>query len=124
VCQALDQVLHEHQAIEVKDEMWSFMDDDMCVEFVDEDVENLDDEYDEEDLGDRDQKWVVSNLEFVKGPVQCCVLDLLILLFMHLPSSADDKFYSPILWFLILYSLRKNGQCVMCCKRPQASSQH
>jgi hypothetical protein len=110
-CQALNDVLGGHRGIEVEDEMWSVMDSDMRVEVDDKDAEGLDDEeYDEVTLGNHDQERVVSGLEFAKGPVQRCILDLLISLFRHLPPSSDDKFYSPILWFLIIYSLRKNGQ--------------
>jgi hypothetical protein len=110
-CQALNDVLGGQRAIEVEEEMWSFMDGDMRVEVDDKAAEDLDDEeYDEVDLGDHDQEQVVSGLEFAEGPVQRCILDLLISLFTHLPSSGDDKFYSPILRFLIIYSLRKNGE--------------
>jgi hypothetical protein len=110
-CQALNDVLGGQQAIEVEDEMWSVMDGDMRVEVDDKDTGDLDDEeYDEVDLGYHDQERVVSGLEFAEGPVQRCILDLLISLFTHLPSGGDDKFYSPILRFLIIYSLRKNGQ--------------
>jgi hypothetical protein len=68
------------------------MDGDMRVEVDDKESEDLDDEeYDEEDLGDHDQERVVSRLEFVEGPVQRCILNLLISLFTHLPSGRDDK---------------------------------
>jgi hypothetical protein len=111
-CQALNDVLGGHRGIEVEDEMWSFTDGDTRVEVDDKAAEDLDDdeEYDDVDLGDHDQERVISGLEFAKGPVQRCILDLLISLFTHLPSGGDDKFYSPILRFLVIYSLRKNGQ--------------
>jgi hypothetical protein len=110
-CQALNDVLGGHKGIEVEDEMWSFTDGNMRVEVDDKAAEDLDDEeYDEVTPGDRDQERVVSGLEFAEGPVQRCILDLLISLFAHLPSGGDDKFYSPILRFLIIHSLRRNGQ--------------
>jgi hypothetical protein len=112
-CRALNDVLGGHRVteVEVEDDMWSFIDGDMRVEFDDDEVPDLDDEeYDEGDLDDHNQGSVVSRLDFVDGPVQRCVLDLLISLFTHLPSGSDDKFYSPILRFLILYSLKRNGE--------------
>ena len=69
-----------------------------------------DEEYDKGYLEDCNQECVVSRLDFVEGPVQCWVLDLLVSLFTHLPSGTDNKLYSPILWFLILYLLKKNGE--------------
>ena len=80
------------------------------IEFEDGEVDLDDEEYDEGYLDDHDRECVVSRLDFVEGPVQRCVLDLLVSLFTHLPSGADDKFYSPIFRFLILYSLKKNGE--------------
>jgi uncharacterized protein YneR len=110
-CRALNDVLKEQRANEEEEDMWSFVDDDMRVEFDDDEVDHLDDEeYDKLDLGDHDRECVVSRLDFIEGPVQRCVIDLLISLFTHLPSGADDKFYSPISRFLILYSLKKNGE--------------
>jgi hypothetical protein len=73
-----------------------------------------------EDLEDseaEDESWESEEAEvmetqsnIVKSSVQRCVLDLLISLFTHLPSGSDDKFYSPIHRFLVLFSLKKNGQ--------------
>lgn len=48
--------------------------------------------------------------DFLENAVQRCILDLLISLFTHLPAGADDKFYSPILRFLVLFSIKKHGQ--------------
>jgi hypothetical protein len=112
-CRALKDALGAHSAteVEVEDDMWLSMDADMRVEFEDGEVPDLDDEeYDEGDLDDHDLGSVVSRLDFVDGPVQRCVLDLLISLFTHLPKGPDDKFYSPIHRFLILHSLKKNGE--------------
>jgi hypothetical protein len=45
-----------------------------------------------------------------ENPIQACILDLLVSLFTQLPTGRDDKFFSPILRFAVLFSLRKNGQ--------------
>ena len=42
--------------------------------------------------------------------LQTCILDILISLYTHLPSGRDDKFYSPILRFIVLFTLRKDGK--------------
>ena len=76
------------------------------VEFDLDDDDNQDDEGVE--LGDGDASATQS--VFVENPVQQCILDLLISLFTHLPSGADDKFYTPIYRFVILFSLKKNGE--------------
>src|SRR5208283_1316246 len=44
------------------------------------------------------------------NPIQRCVLQLLITLYTHLPTGRDDKFYSPILRFIVLSSLKKCGR--------------
>ena len=77
-----------------------------------EDLEDLEDlEEDEERLEDgKSTETQSSPLNFIENSVQQCVLDLLISLFTHLPSGSDNKFYSPIQRFLILFSLKANGQ--------------
>ena len=109
-CQALNDVLGRHRAAEVEDDMWSFIDGDMRIEFDDDEVDLDDEEFDDGDVDVHNQGSVVSSLDFVDGPVQRCLLDLLISLFTHLPSGSDDKFYSPIVRFLIIYSLKRNGE--------------
>lgn len=42
--------------------------------------------------------------------IQARILDLLVSLYTHLPTGTDDKFFSPILRFLVLCSLKKTGQ--------------
>lgn len=89
------------------------MDQDPGAALEDEELENLDDE-EYEDLEESEQQSM--DLEgqpagdLFENPVQRCVLDLLASLFSHLPSGTDDKFYSPIIRFLVLFSLKKNGQ--------------
>jgi hypothetical protein len=46
----------------------------------------------------------------VENPVQACILDILISLYTQLPNGNDDKFFSPLLRFIVLSSLQKNGQ--------------
>ena len=110
VCQALNNVLGGPRATKVEDNMWMFTEDDWHVEFEDGEVDLDNKEYDKGYLEDHNWECVVSQQEFVKGPVQHWVLDLLVSLFMHLPSGADNKLYSPILQFLILCLLKKIGE--------------
>jgi hypothetical protein len=43
-------------------------------------------------------------------PIQARILELLIALYTHLPTGGDDKFFSPVLRFLVLFSRKKTGQ--------------
>jgi hypothetical protein len=70
--------------------------------------EDFDDEDEGLELEKNDDMEMQATL--VESPVQQCVLNLLISLFTHLPSGADGKFYTPIYRFLVLFSLKKNGQ--------------
>lgn len=47
--------------------------------------------------------------EISDTPVQARLLDLLLSLYTHLPSGKDNKFWSPILRFIVLYSMKKDG---------------
>ena len=81
--------------------------------FNDNELENLEDEEDEEESleleeGKSETRSNPSNL--VQNSVQQCILDLLTSLFTHLPSGSHNKFYSPIHRFLVLFSLKVNGQ--------------
>ena len=56
--------------------------------------------------GLREVSW-----DFVaETPMQVQILELLIALYTHLPVGGDDKFFSPILHFLVLFSRKKTGQ--------------
>jgi hypothetical protein len=48
--------------------------------------------------------------EIEKTPVQARLLELLLSLYTHLPSGRDDKFWSPIIRFIVLYSIKKDGR--------------
>jgi hypothetical protein len=79
--------------------------------FDDEEMEDSDDEDESSKSENGEGTEAQPNVSsLVENSVQRCVLDLLISLFTHLPSRSDDKFYSPIHRFLVLFSLRKDGQ--------------
>lgn len=48
--------------------------------------------------------------QIAENPVQTCILELLIALYCQLPTGTDDKFFSPILRFAVLFSLKRSGQ--------------
>lgn len=82
--------------------------------FDDDDLEDLEDlEGEDESLEFEEGKSTetqASPSNLVENSVQRCILDLLISLFTHLPSGSDGKFYSPIHRFLVLFSLKADGQ--------------
>jgi hypothetical protein len=73
-------------------------------ELVDED----DEEYENLEGDKQESEEVLPN--FVHNHLQRCILNLLVELFSHLPSGTDDKFYSPIMRFIVLYSFKRNGK--------------
>jgi hypothetical protein len=48
--------------------------------------------------------------KIAETPIQEALLELLFALYTHLPTGGDDKFWSPILRFIILSSVMKEGQ--------------
>jgi hypothetical protein len=50
--------------------------------------------------------------EITESPIQAHLLELLLSLYTHLPSGGDDKFWSPIIRFIILYSIRTDGRWI------------
>jgi hypothetical protein len=48
--------------------------------------------------------------ELAENTIQKCLLELLLSLFTHLPTGREDKFWSPILRFIVLYSIKKDGR--------------
>jgi hypothetical protein len=44
----------------------------------------------------------------IQNSIQDHILNILILLFTHLPSGRDNKFYSPVYQFLILFLVKEN----------------
>jgi hypothetical protein len=75
-------------------------------------LEDSDDEvYEEVESLPYDSKSVDTASDPIAGnPIQVQILNLLVSLYTQLPNSNDDKFFSPILQFAILFSLQKNGQ--------------
>jgi len=82
---------------------------DMDIELDDNELEDLDDE-DYERLDEDMQESEEALPDFIHNPLQSCILRLLVELFSHLPTGAEDKFYSPVIRFLVLYSFKRNGQ--------------
>ena len=77
---------------------------------LESELECFDDEEEDEDLGLENENGVEWQSSLIENPVQRSILKLLISLFTHLPSGADGKFYTPIYRFLVLFSLKQNGQ--------------
>lgn len=109
MCRHLRHALREQRTSCVEDEMELFVDDDMCLGLEDKELDDFDDE-EHEDLEEMEEGSTEVRQGLVENGMQHCLLELLISLFTHLPSGSDDKFYSPIYRFLILFSLKKNGQ--------------
>jgi hypothetical protein len=107
-CQSLKQALSGHPLIDVEDEdLWLALEDD-GLELPEEEEEEEEEEF--EVLEGNADETMELQPDLIDNPVQRCILDLLISLFSHLPSGPDDKFYSPIFRFLVLFSLRQNGE--------------
>jgi hypothetical protein len=107
-CRRLKDCLTDHQN-EFKDDTHSFIDRDAITEFDDDEIDDPDDE-EYESLEESMAECMDTLPDLVTTALQHCILNLLVALFTHLPSGRDDKFYSPIYRFLILYSLKKDGQ--------------
>ena len=79
----------------------------------------LDDEFEDEESDDSDipsteledeHEPEFPRHEIADGPMQAAILHLLIELYRQLPDGRQDKFFSPIIRFAIIASLRPNGQ--------------
>jgi hypothetical protein len=105
-CQSLKEALADRSG-GFEEDVYIFQDADLelgdseLLDELDEDYEDL-----EEDKQDSEELLP----DFIHNPLQSCILNLLVTLFSHLPSGTDDKFYSPIIRFLVLYSFKRNGQ--------------
>ena len=78
------------------------------------DPETLDDPEGEEygDHGESDAQDPRSDATWskvVENPIQDSILDLLTLLYTQLPTGNDDKYFSPLIRFVITFSVRRNG---------------
>lgn len=108
-CQSLQEaLLLQQRTSELDDGLWSPMVEGASTMFEDDELGDEDEEY--EDLGENEPEYLELQTDLADNPVQRCVLNLLVSLFTHLPSGGDDKFYSPILRFVVLFSLKQNGQ--------------
>jgi len=93
----------------------SGFEDDTCVfleadvELDDNELEDLDDE-EYEKLDEDVQESEEALPDFIHNPLQRCILSLLVELFSHLPTGMKDKFCSPVIRFLVLYSFKQNRQ--------------
>jgi len=107
-CQRLKDFVTEHQN-DFKDDPRLVVDRDACTEFDDDEIDDLDDEEYESLEGSMAES--METLPYIATTaIQRHILSLLVSLFTHLPLGGDDKFYSPIFRFLVLYSLKKDGQ--------------
>jgi hypothetical protein len=96
---------------DVEGDVWSLLDHDVQEDPGLEDSDDEDSDEDREDLVKEDDPGTMEmGLCIAENSVQQCILDLLVSLFTHLPSGKDNKFYSPIFRFLVLFSYRPNGQ--------------
>jgi len=108
-CKLLKNCLSEHQN-GFKDDTHLPMDRDESTEFGDDEIDDLDDEVYENLEGSMAGECMENLPNLAYTTLQHRILALLVALFTHLPSGGDDKFYSPISRFLILYSLKRDGQ--------------
>lgn len=108
-CQSLQDALVAQQRANEPEDLRSLMEGDIFACFEDNELEDLDDE-EHEDLDENEPEHMEHQSDLTENHVQRCILDLLVSLYTHLPLGSDDKFYSPILRFVVLSSLRKNGQ--------------
>ena len=105
-CRSLEGVVKGSQTIDSEADIWSLLEDDIDA------AAEIDDSDDEtwEDVAEEEPESTEVGSVIAKDSVQRHILELLVSLFTHLPSGTDDKFYSPIIRFLVLFSLKKNGQ--------------
>jgi hypothetical protein len=94
---------------------------DDVLEGSDEDASNHDDDDDDDDecadayslLEEKvnpDEFNATEMVPITTSPLQLRILQVLTSLYTHLPNGNDDKFYSPVLRFVVLFSLKKTGQ--------------
>jgi hypothetical protein len=108
-CRLLDGVVSRACAGDSEEDLWSLLESDAHAE-SDGNAENFDDEECEDLLEEGGEESAETRLCIVQNSTQRYILDLLVALFTHLPSGTDDKFYTPISRFPVLFSLKGNGQ--------------
>lgn len=109
-CRRLSGVVSEARSGDSEEDLWSLLESDAHGGPEGDEFAGGDDE-EYEDLPEEDgDECAKVQLCIVENSTQRYILDLLVALFTHLPSGEDDKFYSPIHRFLVLSSLKGNGQ--------------
>lgn len=110
-CKALENALFGGQPAQTRADVHLPVDYDFSAALDDDEPDDLDDE-EYEDLEENEQESIEGHPDLLENPVQRCILDLLVSLFTHLPVGTDGKFYNPIFRFLVLFSIKKNGQWI------------
>jgi hypothetical protein len=116
-CESLNKVLHgsnvggkEPNGLDGEQDWYS------CLEVADENLlEEADDHEYENDEYYRAEEPIeepapTAQRQIADTATQAAILDLLVSLFTQLPTGKDDKFYSPIIRFTVLSSMRQSGQ--------------
>jgi hypothetical protein len=89
---------------------------DGCLELGDDVGEDSDDEvYEDAETSPVEDSPPTGSKEPMGGQIavnviQVGILNVLMSLYTHLPAGKDDKFFSPVVRFAVLFSLRKSGQ--------------
>jgi hypothetical protein len=112
-CESLNNVLHgsnvggkETNGLDDEQDWYS------CLEVADENVleEADDDEYENGECYHADEPALTVRRHIADTATQAAILDLLVALFTQLPTGEEDKFYSPIIRFTVLASMRQSGR--------------
>jgi hypothetical protein len=109
-CRRLGSVVSEARSGDFEEDLWSLLESDAHGGPEGDEFAGSDDEECEDFSEEEEAECVEARPCIVENSTQRHILDLLVALFTHLPSGMDDKFYSPIHRFLVLSSLKGNGQ--------------
>jgi hypothetical protein len=109
-CRRLGGVVSEARRGYFEEDLWSLLESDAHGGPEGDEFAGGDDEEYEDLLEEEGDECAKPQPCIVENSTQRYILDLLVALFTHLPSGMDDKFYSPIHRFLVLSSLKGNGQ--------------
>ena len=109
-CQLLGSVASEIWSGDFEEDLWSLLESDVHGGLEGDEFMGHDDEECKDLPEKKEDECTKAQWCIVQNSMQCYILNLLVALFTHLPSSMDDKFYSPIHRFLVFSSLKGNGQ--------------
>jgi hypothetical protein len=109
-CRLLGGVASEVRSGDFEEDLWSLLESDAHGEPEGDEFVGRDDEECEDLPEEEEDECAEARPCIVENPTQRYILELLVALFTHLPSGTDVKFYSPINRFLVLSSLKGNGQ--------------